>query len=97
MLKNRLVTTALCIVLAVLSVAAQEYSGNPIFTNVRTADASPVVGEDGRLYVYTSGDHPKARDYSHFVQNGSNPTKYIVLLVFKRSKICTWFFFSFFT
>lgn len=32
-------------------------NGNPIFTNIRTADPDAHVWEDGKLWVYTSQDH----------------------------------------
>jgi hypothetical protein len=39
------------------------YADNPIFTNTYTADPSPYIGQDGRLYVICSHDNPNASDY----------------------------------
>ncbi|MBN2442626.1 MAG: family 43 glycosylhydrolase, partial [Spirochaetales bacterium] len=39
------------------------YSDNPIFTNTYTADPSPYIGQDGRLYVICSHDNPNATGY----------------------------------
>ena len=41
------------------------YSGNPILKNFRTADASPQVWADGKLWVYTSGDYEHATNYKN--------------------------------
>ena len=45
--------------------AEKQFSGNHIFTNFRTADASPQIWEDGKLWVYTSGDYDHATNYKH--------------------------------
>ena len=54
-----------CFLLVIILMQKSNLDGNPIFTNFRTADASPQIWEDGRLWVYTSGDYDHATNYKH--------------------------------
>tara|TARA_B110000285_G_C15040599_1_gene571606 strand:+ start:45 stop:1043 length:999 start_codon:yes stop_codon:yes gene_type:complete len=44
--------------------ADRQTSGNPIIKHVRTADPSVVVGENGKVWVYTSHDQDDAVNYN---------------------------------
>ena len=42
------------LLIPIISFSIDKFSGNPILKNYRTADASPQVWNDGKLWVYTS-------------------------------------------
>mgnify|MGYP001184230985 FL=1 len=52
------------LLIPILSYSSSDFSGNPIIINQRTADASPQVWSDGKLWIYTSGDYEFATNYS---------------------------------
>ena len=52
------------LLIPIISFSIDKFSGNPILKNYRTADASPQVWNDGKLWVYTSSDYEQATNYS---------------------------------
>jgi len=63
-ISDRKVLGIVLLSILLFSLSLSVYAANPIFTDVYTADPSAYVGQDGRMYVICTHDHPDAQDYS---------------------------------